>query len=146
MYLWEEPGRWKSGSRSQIRKNPLSAWSPAWVDKPEPPHQALALGEVMEEPLGSCCLRGSTALFLVVSMGATMGIKASGQEKLNAEQWIGRANQDSWGTLTVTMTISDCIYPFTSTFQMFVQVSLFWSTLTWNHTEKDIFGKRSLHL
>ena len=56
---------------------------------------------------------------------------SSQEEELSAEQRLQRAE------LVSDMTMSDCAYSFISTFRVLVQVPLFWSTLTWNHTEKD---------
>ena len=74
-------------------KSPGSAWSPAWVAKPEVPHQALALEELMEGPLGNCCPWGSTALCLIVALGPLLGMEASSQEEeLIADQRSQRAD------------------------------------------------------
>lgn len=95
MQLWEELGRWRSGNGSQIKegKSPRSARSPAWVAKPELPHQVLALEELMVGPLGNCCPWAPTALCLIVALGPLLGMEACSQEEeLNAEQRGQRAN------------------------------------------------------
>ena len=109
------------------------------MDKPELPHPALALGGLCRG-LGEVAVPGSPQFSVWLWAWGHCMEASSPEEELSEEQRIQKAD------LVSDMTMSDCAYSFISTFQVSVQVPLFWSTLTWNHTEKDILGKHSLHL
>lgn len=102
-------------------KNPQSAGSPAWVDKLELPHPAPALGELCRGLGEAAALGGPQFCVWLWAWGHCMEA-SSQEEEISAEQRIRRAD------LVSDMTTSDCAYSFTSTFQVFVQVPLFWST------------------
>lgn len=119
-------------------KSPQSAGSPAWVDKLELPHPALASWELCRG-LGNDAAPGGPQFCAWLWAWGHCLEASSQEEELSAEQRIQRAE------LASDVTMSDCAYSFISTFRVLVQVPLFWTTLTWNHTEKDILGKHSLH-